>query len=91
MAGRAGPGNNRDWTTINTERFPDGMASVAAHIKSLGLTPGLWLAPHGQSNPQVVKQPPGVFLLKPDGTSASSTWEGPYPRGRLDRRPRRLT
>jgi len=75
---QGGAGNNRDWTTINPQHFPDGMSKVAAHIKSLGLTPGLWLAPHGQSNPQVVSNNPGVFLLKPDGTSASSTWEGTY-------------
>ncbi len=68
----------RDWTTINPQQFPRGMADLAAHIKSAGLTPGLWLAPHGQSNPQVVSNNPGVFLLKPDGSSASSTWEGPF-------------
>lgn len=71
-------GGKRDWTTINQERFPDGMADVAAYIKSVGLTPGIWLAPHGQSNEAVVKQNPGVFLLKPDGTSASETWEGKF-------------
>jgi len=73
--GRAGW---RDWTTINTEHFPDGMARLAADIKSFGLEPGLWLAPHGQSNPLVVSNHPGVFLLKPDGTTASDTWEGRF-------------
>ena len=68
----------RDWTTINSERFPKGMADLAAYIKSLGLTPGLWLAPHGQSNDKVVREHPGVFLLKTNGSSASDTWEGRY-------------
>lgn len=68
----------RDWSTVNTTRFPEGMAAMAAHIKSRGLTPGLWLAPHGQSNEEVVKQHPGLFLMRPDGTSASDTWEGKF-------------
>jgi hypothetical protein len=72
-----GLGENRDWTTINN-RFPGGMDGLASYIKSLGLTPGLWLAPHGQSNEAVIKKYPGAFLLKPDGTSASSTWEGKF-------------
>lgn len=72
-----GNDNNRDWTTID-KRFPGGMPALAAYIKSLGLKPGIWLAPHGQSNPAVVKKNPNVFLLKADGTSASSTWEGNY-------------
>jgi hypothetical protein len=75
-AGR-GLGENRDWSTINN-RFPSGMDGLAAYIKSLGLTPGIWLAPHGQSNEAVVKNHAGVFLMKPDGTTASSTWEGTF-------------
>ena len=72
-----GLGENRDWSTIN-KRFPSGMDGLAAYIKSLGLKPGIWLAPHGQSNEAVVKNHPGVFMLKPDGTTASSTWEGTF-------------
>jgi hypothetical protein len=67
----------RDWTNLS-DKFPGGMDELAAYIKSLGLTPGLWIAPHGQSNEAVVKKSPGIFLLKPDGTSASETWEGRY-------------
>ena len=68
---------SRDWTTID-KAFPSGMASLASYVKSLGLTPGIWLAPHGQSNETVVKSHPGVFLFKPDGTSASESWEGKF-------------
>ena len=71
-----GSNDNRDWTTID-KRFPAGMAALAQTIKSLGLKPGLWLAPHGQSNAAVVKQW-SAFLLDKDGQSASSTWEGDY-------------
>ncbi|MBC7187862.1 MAG: NPCBM/NEW2 domain-containing protein [Calditrichaeota bacterium] len=71
-----GMGENRDWTTID-KRFPGGMDGLASFIKKQGLEPGLWLAPHGQSNAEVVKES-GAFLLKPDGSSASDTWEGKY-------------
>lgn len=76
--GAGGRDGGRDWTQVNPQRFPDGMADVAAYIKSVGLTPGLWLAPHGQSNDKVVRQLPGVFLLRTNGASASDTWEGRY-------------
>jgi hypothetical protein len=72
-----GLGDNRDWSTID-KRFPGGMDGLAASIKKLGFKAGLWLAPHGQSNAAVVKAHPGAFLLKPDGSSVSSTWEGTY-------------
>lgn len=68
----------RDWTGVQTGRFPDGMAELASYIRSLGLIPGIWLAPHGQSNEAVVKANPEAFLLKPDQTSASETWEGRF-------------
>ena len=72
-----GRGDNRDWSTINN-RFPSGMDGLARYIKSLGLKPGIWLAPHGQSNEAVVKNHPGVFMLKHDGATASTTWEGTF-------------
>lgn len=75
-AGR-GLGENRDWTTIN-ERFREpGLAGVAAAIRSAGFTPGIWIAPHGQSNERIARES-GAFLLKPDGSSASSTWVGDF-------------
>jgi hypothetical protein len=67
----------RDWTNVS-EKFPSGMGKLANYIKSLGLTPGIWIAPHGQSNDAVVKNLPAIFLMKPDGTSASESWEGRY-------------
>jgi hypothetical protein len=72
-----GLGENRDWTTID-KRFPGGMQALAKYVKSLGLKPGIWLAPHGQSSEEVVKNNPGVFMLAKDGTSASKSWEGNY-------------
>ncbi len=74
---KEGRHGSRDWTGVD-QAFPGGMAALAAYIKSLGLTPGIWLAPHGQSNEEVVQNAPGVFLFKPDGTSASESWEGKF-------------
>ena len=69
----------RDWTTVR-QTFPDGIGNLAAYIISLGLTPGLWLAPHGQSSLAVVTNHPDVFLRKADGTldASPSRWEGNY-------------
>src|SRR5215813_8076525 len=67
----------RDWTNLS-DKFPGGMGQLATYIKSVGLTPGIWIAPHGQSNDAVIKNLPDIFLTKPDGTSASETWEGRY-------------
>ncbi|MGQ9577569.1 MAG: alpha-galactosidase, partial [Candidatus Aminicenantales bacterium] len=69
-------GNYRDWSTTEP-RFPSGMARLASKIKGFGLKPGIWLAPHGQSNPQVVNKW-DVFLLDEKGESLSRTWEGDY-------------
>ena len=73
-----GPGSTRDWTLLHKGYFPDGMADVAAYIKSVGLVPGLWIAPHGQDNPEFVAAHKNVFLLDPNGNSASETWEGKW-------------
>ncbi len=67
----------RDWTNVS-DKFPGGMDKLAGYIKSVGLTPGIWIAPHGQSNDAVVKNLPAIFLKKPDGSSASESWEGRY-------------
>lgn len=72
-----GLGENRDWTTIDARFRSLGMEGLAREIRALGLEPGIWLAPHGQSNERVVRDS-GAFLLKPDGSSASNTWEGLY-------------
>jgi len=71
-----GSGNNRDWTTID-KRFPRGMAALAQKVRSYGLKPGLWIAPHGQSNTAVVNST-GAFLLDKEGNSASKTWQGDF-------------
>ncbi len=74
-AGR-GRGDNRDWTRID-RRFARGMDVLAREIRALGLTPGLWIAPHGQSDPGVVAANPGAFILA-DGRSPSDSWVGKF-------------
>lgn len=72
-----GGGENRDWTTTD-KRFRGGMSQLAHHIKALGLKPGLWLAPHGQSSLTVATMNRNAFLWHDQDSSASSTWEGKY-------------
>lgn len=72
-----GGGENRDWTTIDKRFRKLGMDGLAAEIRKVGLEAGIWLCPHGQSNETVVRDS-GAFLLKPDGSSASDTWEGKF-------------
>jgi hypothetical protein len=76
--GLGDPESGRDWSHATPDRFPNGMANIAAYIKAAGLKPGLWLAPHGQSSPKIVQENPDAFLLKTNGQSASDTWEGRF-------------
>jgi hypothetical protein len=72
-----GKGGSRDWTTLS-DNFKGGMSQLAAGIRSLGLVPGIWIAPHGQSSEDVIRRNPGIFMIKKDGKSASETWEGKF-------------
>jgi NPCBM/NEW2 domain-containing protein/melibiase-like protein len=72
-----GERDNRDWTIVD-KRFPGGLESLASKIKKLGLVPGLWLAPHGQSNEALVKENDRVFFTGKDGESVSDTWVGKF-------------
>ncbi len=55
-----------DWE--GNERFPHGMKWLADQIKSLGLKPGIWLAPYVISEPTEVFQKHPEWLLKhPNG------------------------
>jgi hypothetical protein len=78
--GTGARGSARNWAAINSQRFPNGLSKLAAHIKSLGLTPGIWLAPHGQNNEEVVSNHPNVFLRKADGSldEVTNRWEGRF-------------
>ena len=76
--GDGGEYTERDWNRIRQSQFPSGMKPLADYIKSLGLTPGIWIAPHGQTDPEFAKAHPELFLFKPDETSASETWKASF-------------
>ena len=68
-----------DWTRIREERFPSGMAEMAARISEKGLTPGLWLAPfmcERESN--LYKEHPEWRVTDKDGEAIESNlnWSG---------------
>lgn len=66
-----------DWLTPN-DRFPSGMAALAARIGGAGFKPGIWLAPfllHEDS--AALRDNPKIALTDADGASFSiDTWLG---------------
>ena len=55
-----GQGSNRDWFITCEKDFPHGMKWLADRIRSLGLKPGIWLAPY------TISEPTDVFRSHPD-------------------------
>lgn len=70
-----GAGDNRDWFVI-APRFPHGMRWLADQIHALGLKAGLWVTPHGQSNDELFRQYPDMFLKRTDGSSTGKNPDG---------------
>lgn len=59
-----------DWLEFNP-RFPNGVAGLAAEIKSVGFTPGLWLAPFiAHPNSWLANEHPDWLLRKSNGKLA---------------------
>lgn len=71
-----GANDNRDWTTINSRFSKYGMDSLAMYIKQYGFTPGLWIVPHGQSNPEVVKKSNAFLVDKKNKKLFTGNWGG---------------
>jgi hypothetical protein len=65
-----GFGSNRDWFTTCAEKFPHGMKWLAEQIRQQGLTPGIWLIPFTESDPQRYAADPAMFVHNADGKSA---------------------
>jgi alpha-galactosidase len=72
-----------DWE-INTERFPQGLAPIAARIEDAGYIPGLWLAPFlvtkrsrifSEKSEWVLREKPGG---KPVSAGFNHLWDGQY-------------
>lgn len=53
-----------DWTSIQPEKFPDGMAQLAKEIRAAGKLPGIWLAPFGASRDSQLAQTHPEFFLE---------------------------
>jgi alpha-galactosidase len=66
-----------DWLVPN-QKFPSGMAALAARIRDAGYRPGLWLAPfvlHEDS--AAIRDHPGMVLRTPEGEPVFvATWLG---------------
>lgn len=75
-----GERDNRDWTDISKRFSKFGMDSLAMVIKQNGLTPAIWIVPHGQSNLSIA-QKSGAFMLDKNGKSTLKSnwlWVGNY-------------
>jgi hypothetical protein len=78
-------GDHRDWARTSP-RFPNGMKWLAKQIRALGLVPGIWLCPFGQSDRELAARQPDLFLREPDGRSIGEpskpgeavNWNGRY-------------
>jgi hypothetical protein len=68
----------RDWSGVNEKNFPHGMKWLAEQIKARGMKPGIWLAAFGQSNSDLVKSNPKVWLVNDKGEYVDAGWVGKY-------------
>lgn len=58
-----------DWTSINADKFPQGMKQVADEIHAAGKLAGIWLAPFGAvKDSQLVQAHPEFFLCDAQGS-----------------------
>ncbi len=63
-----------DWTSIDAQKFPDGMKALADEIHATGKLAGIWLAPFGaRRDSQLVQQHP-EFLLRDKNNNPVRAW-----------------
>ena len=62
---------------VNVNQFPEGMKKMAADIRALGFTPGLWVAPFGTGSETFYNGHKGWFLHDKEGRPISC-WNGRY-------------
>lgn len=70
-----------DWLSVNKDKFPDGMRSIADRIKEKNVTAGLWLAPFVCETDSVLFRTKEHWLLKDEErqyVKAGSNWSGAY-------------
>ena len=66
----------RNWEVVDTRDFPSGMEDLARYVSGLGLVPGIWVTPHGQSSDEVIEANRDVFLWGEDGKPRNHHWVG---------------
>ncbi len=63
-----------DWLSINN-KFPSGLAPIARKIRTMGMVPGIWLAPFIASRKSMLYQNhPDWFLHDSDGKPVVAGW-----------------
>jgi alpha-galactosidase len=63
-----------DWTSVDAEKFPQGMKQIADEIHAAKKMAGIWLAPFGaQENSQLAQQHP-EFILRDENGNAVHAW-----------------
>ena len=83
-AGRIGQKVDRDWLEPFAEdsalpatrqsRLADGLTK----LRELGVSPALWIAPHGQSTESFFRQSPEAFVRDEDGKAIPDAFLGPF-------------
>lgn len=71
----AGGGWNRDWFVIAPD-FAHGMRWLADRIRDLGMKPGLWAAPFGQSSEYLFRKDPEMWLRDAEGKTVGHYADG---------------
>jgi alpha-galactosidase len=63
-----------DWLSINN-KFPGGLAPIARKVRTMGMIPGIWLAPFIASRKSMLYQHhPDWFLHDSDGKPVNAGW-----------------
>jgi hypothetical protein len=70
-------GSNRDWFVTCASKFPKGMKWCASYIRRKGLMPGLWCIPFTQSDTELFRKNPSMFMRRENGTSIGELREIP--------------
>lgn len=70
-----GFGSNRDWFATCEKDFPHGMKWAADYIRSKGFLPGIWCIPFTQSDTEMFRRDPELFVHRADGSSPGERTE----------------
>ena len=70
-----------DWLSVDTEKFPSGMKTVADSIKAHGMRAGIWLAPFVcEEDSELYRSEPDMLLRDEQGRAVKcgNNWSGFY-------------